>query len=139
VDHARRDHKFFAGGRPKHLAVNFEFDLTVENHHDFIDGVSIIIPCLTWRVGPDVAPKSARLPVLANGIDVYHGGTIKHSIGAGSTEDRILKGSIRRRNEERLRLTSRRYARAWSGGGEGNQPSLTPLLHFRIQGVAFAA
>jgi hypothetical protein len=25
------------------------------------------------------------------------------------------------------------------GGGEGTQPSLTPLLRFEIQGVAFAA
>ena len=74
----------------------------------------------------------------------------------------ILSGGV---NGERLRLVSRRDAQhiktskgfypaasitikpriaagsteGWYGGGEGNPPSLTPLLRFEIRGVALAA
>jgi hypothetical protein len=46
--------------------------------------------------------------------------------------ERILTGII-------AALEASRFKWSKNGGGEGNQPSLAPLLRFAIQGVAFAA
>jgi hypothetical protein len=52
-------------------------------------------------------------------------------------QDRFLMAEGLRRDYAGLfRLVTGYYN---FGGGEGNQPSLTPLLRFEIQGVAFAA
>jgi len=55
-------------------------------------------------------------------------------------KDRYLTAEVSGDYAGLLKLVSARNPlQNKSGGGEGNQPSLTPLLRFEIQGVAFAA
>src|SRR5262249_49145148 len=73
VERTCRNHQLFADRRSKDLSVDFELDLSLENHHDFIDGMSIIFPSLSRRIRPDVATKPARLPIETNPTGVCHG------------------------------------------------------------------
>lgn len=52
---------------------------------------------------------------------------------------RLLVVCIRRRNEERLRLMSRRHEQVWFDGGQELHPSLVPMLRVEIHGVALAS
>jgi hypothetical protein len=63
---------FLTDDWPEDLCSDFEFNIALQDHHHFVDGMSVIFPGLAGRIGPDVAAEAARAPVGANCVDVYH-------------------------------------------------------------------
>jgi hypothetical protein len=52
------------------LFSDLELDFTLKDHYDFIDGMSVIFPCLAGRICPDIATKATGPPVGSDRIDV---------------------------------------------------------------------
>jgi hypothetical protein len=62
--------QLLTGCRAHHLPGDIELDFAFHYHHQFIDGMSVILPDLVGRVSPHVTAESSRLPVRSDRPDV---------------------------------------------------------------------
>jgi hypothetical protein len=57
------------------MPVDFELDVSFENHDELIHGMPVILPGLARGISPDVTAETPGLPISADGIHVDHGNT----------------------------------------------------------------
>jgi hypothetical protein len=53
------DEHLFAWLGPERPALHLQFQFSFHNHHEFIDGMDIILPYLPRRINPKVATEPA--------------------------------------------------------------------------------
>jgi hypothetical protein len=66
------DEELFADRWPQDLPADFELDVALEYHHDFIDAVCIALPGLSGRISPDIAPETTGVPFGPNRVEIDH-------------------------------------------------------------------
>lgn len=62
--------QFFSDRRPDDGTADLKFHLALNDHHELVDGMAIILPHLSWRISPNIATKTAGTPGRPNGVDV---------------------------------------------------------------------
>ena len=58
-------------------AVDFKFDVAIDDHDPFIGGMHIAFPALAGWFGPEVTTQAALMPVQPQGFD-DHGSAPDH-------------------------------------------------------------
>jgi hypothetical protein len=69
--HIGWDKDFFPGLGPERPPLHFQFQLSFNDHQEFIYGMNIILPYLTRRINPQVAGETAGEPELLNLSAIY--------------------------------------------------------------------
>lgn len=65
--------EFFAHGRMIDSPGDLEFHIAIKDHHQLVHLMDIVFPYLARRIGPHIAAKTPRLPILSYDINIDHG------------------------------------------------------------------
>jgi len=90
VRHRGGNQKFLSGSKLVNLSLHFNFDFAFNKHHELINVMSIIRPCLAGAVATSLAGEAAPVPI---GINMGLVDSFTIDISSGFSHKQILSRS----------------------------------------------